>query len=125
VVRAGCSRGGLLSLEQRLKHDNLVQLFAVCTIGEPIFIITELCCNGSLLDYLRSPAGEALRLPTLIDMATDIASGMVRGVCIGAARYNPPPASFFFGGGAHYRDGWDWIWAGRPTWTRTTTSIAI
>lgn len=62
---------------QELKHDNLVRLYAVCTIGEPIFIITELLKHGSLLDYLKSPDGEVLRLPTLIDMATDISQGMV------------------------------------------------
>eukprot|EP00043_Microstomoeca_roanoka_P027399 m.14410 g.14410 ORF g.14410 m.14410 type:complete len:623 (-) comp7608_c0_seq1:271-2139(-) len=61
---------------KKLKHENLVSLYAVCTIGEPIFIITEFMKNGALLDYLRTPAGENLRLPTLIDMATDIAQGM-------------------------------------------------
>eukprot|EP00730_Choanoeca_flexa_P018062 TRINITY_DN8761_c0_g1_i2.p1 TRINITY_DN8761_c0_g1~~TRINITY_DN8761_c0_g1_i2.p1 ORF type:complete len:617 (+),score=178.57 TRINITY_DN8761_c0_g1_i2:180-2030(+) len=63
-------------LMKKLRHDNLVSLYAVCTIGEPIFIITELCKNGSLLDYLRSPMGESLRLPTLVGMATDVAAGM-------------------------------------------------
>jgi fyn-related kinase len=55
-----------------------VRLYAVCTVGEPIFIITELLKHGSLLDHLKTPAGEELRLPTLIDMSTDIAQGMVR-----------------------------------------------
>ena len=63
---------------QELKHDNLVRLYAVCTIGEPIFIITELLKHGSLLDHLKSPEGQELRLTTLIDMATDISQGMVR-----------------------------------------------
>eukprot|EP00049_Salpingoeca_infusionum_P023496 m.12484 g.12484 ORF g.12484 m.12484 type:complete len:600 (+) comp5829_c0_seq1:319-2118(+) len=63
-------------LMKKLEHPNLVKLFAVCTIGEPIFIITELLKNGSLLDYLGTDQGGQLRLPTLIDMATDIACGM-------------------------------------------------
>eukprot|EP00056_Hartaetosiga_gracilis_P001564 m.45799 g.45799 ORF g.45799 m.45799 type:complete len:633 (+) comp10695_c0_seq1:134-2032(+) len=63
-------------LMKKLKHDNLVRLYAVCTIGQPIYIITELLSNGSMLDYLHTPAGEELRLPTLIGMATDIANGM-------------------------------------------------
>ncbi|EGD72947.1 TK/SFK-SRC protein kinase [Salpingoeca rosetta] len=63
-------------LMKKLKHDNLVRLYAVCSIGEPIFIITEFMKNGALLEYLKTPAGEALRLPTLIDMGTDIAQGM-------------------------------------------------
>lgn len=50
--------------------------YAVCTIGSPLFIITELMPQGALLDYLRKPEGEALRLPTLVDMAADCANGM-------------------------------------------------
>ncbi len=50
----------------------------MCTIGEPIFIIAELMVNGCLLDYLHSEAGEQLRLPDLLDMAAEVASGMVR-----------------------------------------------
>lgn len=61
---------------KKFKHPNLVQLYAVCTIGEPMFIITELMANGCLLDFLHKPEGEALRLPQLIDMATDVAQGM-------------------------------------------------
>jgi fyn-related kinase len=42
------------SIMKQLKHPNLIQLYAVCTIGEPIYIVTELMQNGSLLDYLQS-----------------------------------------------------------------------
>ena len=42
------------SIMKRLKHPNLIQLYAVCTIEEPIYIVTELMQNGSLLDYLQS-----------------------------------------------------------------------
>jgi fyn-related kinase len=42
------------SIMKKLKHSNLIQLYAVCTIEEPIYIITELMQNGSLLDYLQS-----------------------------------------------------------------------
>ena len=49
------------SCAQNLKHDNLVRLYAVCTIGEPIFIITEFMKNGALIEYLKTPAGEELR----------------------------------------------------------------
>ena len=44
------------SIMKRLRHANLIQLFAVCTIEEPIYIVTELMKNGSLLDYLQSNA---------------------------------------------------------------------
>jgi len=59
-----------------LKHPNLVQLYAVCTIGSPLFIITELMSSGALIDHLQSPEGQKLRLPTLVDMAADVANGM-------------------------------------------------
>ena len=42
------------SIMKKLRHSNLIQLFAVCTIEEPIYIVTELMKNGSLLDYLQS-----------------------------------------------------------------------
>ena len=36
-----------LKVMKALKHANLVQLYAVCTIGTPLFIITELMVNGA------------------------------------------------------------------------------
>ncbi len=60
----------------KLRNDKLVRLFAVCSKSEPIFIITELMENGNLLNYLRGSVGKHLKLPVLIDMATQVASGM-------------------------------------------------
>nr|BAF02918.1 protein tyrosine kinase src [Monosiga ovata] len=60
---------------KRLRHPKLIQLFAVCTDQMPFYIVSELMKNGSLLDYLHDK-GKALRLPQLIDMAAQIASGM-------------------------------------------------
>ena len=57
-------------------HPNLVQFYAVSTKGEPIYIILELMKNGSLLEYLRY-SGQSLKESQLIDMAKQIASGMV------------------------------------------------
>lgn len=37
---------------QKLRHQNLIQLYAVCTVKEPIYIIIELM-NGSLFEYLQ------------------------------------------------------------------------
>lgn len=37
-----------------LRHPKLIQLYAVCTMEEPIYIITELMKNGSLQEYLIS-----------------------------------------------------------------------
>ncbi|MED6282044.1 hypothetical protein CHARACLAT_027918, partial [Characodon lateralis] len=52
-----------------LHHDRLVRLYAVVTKTEPIYIITEYMANGSLLDFLKSDAGNRLQLPKLIDFS--------------------------------------------------------
>ncbi len=38
---------------KKLRHPKLIQLYAVCTQDEPIYIVTELMRNGSLLEYLQ------------------------------------------------------------------------
>ena len=57
-------------------HDKLVQIYAVCSEKEPIYIVTELMCNGSLLHHLRSDTGNSLSLEVLIDMIAQITKGM-------------------------------------------------
>ncbi|UYV81745.1 hypothetical protein LAZ67_20002184 [Cordylochernes scorpioides] len=65
------------SIMKKLRHQKLVSLYAVCSKEEPIYIVTEYMANGSLLDYLRNNReGKALKLPSLIDMAAQIGSGM-------------------------------------------------
>lgn len=62
---------------RKCRHRNLVPLYGVCSQEEPLLIITEYMCNGSLLEYLRNnPEGKALKLPDLMDMASQIAFGM-------------------------------------------------
>jgi len=60
---------------KKLRHPKLIQLYAVCTLEEPIYIITELMKNGSLLEYLQGK-GRTLKLAQLIDMSAQIAAGM-------------------------------------------------
>uniref|UniRef100_A0A8C9TJ85 Tyrosine-protein kinase n=1 Tax=Scleropages formosus TaxID=113540 RepID=A0A8C9TJ85_SCLFO len=60
---------------KKLRHEKLVQLYAVVS-EEPIYIVTEYMPKGSLLDYLKGDAGRMLRLPQLVDMASQIAAGM-------------------------------------------------
>ena len=38
---------------KKLRHPKLIQLYAVCTQDEPIYIVTELMRHGSLLEYLQ------------------------------------------------------------------------
>ena len=61
---------------KKLRHPKLIQLYAVCTQEEPIYIITELMPHGSLLNHLQSTLGRRLQLPLLLDMAGQIAAGM-------------------------------------------------
>ena len=60
---------------KQLIHPKLIQLYAVCTQVEPIYIITELMKHGSLLEYLRGD-GRSLKLPQLIEMGAQVAAGM-------------------------------------------------
>ncbi|XP_066558838.1 proto-oncogene tyrosine-protein kinase Src isoform X2 [Amia ocellicauda] len=60
---------------KKLRHEKLVQLYAVVS-EEPIYIVTEYMGQGSLLDFLKGDMGKMLRLPQLVDMASQIAAGM-------------------------------------------------
>ncbi|XP_071965859.1 tyrosine-protein kinase Fyn-like [Antedon mediterranea] len=57
-------------------HKNLVQLYAICSDKEPIYIVTELMANSSLLEYLRDGDGRSLKLVDLVDMSAQVAQGM-------------------------------------------------
>lgn len=61
---------------KKMKNENLVQLYAVCTKEEPVYIITELMSKGALINYLQTSEGKDLKLHTYIHMAAQIASGM-------------------------------------------------
>ncbi|XP_066556114.1 tyrosine-protein kinase FRK isoform X2 [Amia ocellicauda] len=61
---------------KKLRHPKLIQLYAVCTVEEPIYIITELMKNGSLLEYLQKDGGAKLRIPDQIEMGSQVAAGM-------------------------------------------------
>jgi len=58
-----------------LRHEKLVNLYAVVS-SEPIYIVTEFMCHGSLLDYLKEGAGRNSNLIEQLDMAAQIAAGM-------------------------------------------------
>ncbi|XP_037541647.1 tyrosine-protein kinase SRK2 [Nematolebias whitei] len=61
---------------KKLRHPKLIQLYAVCTTEEPIYIITELMKNGSLLEYLQKDRGTTLQITDQIEMAAQVAAGM-------------------------------------------------
>ena len=65
------------AIMRKCRHSKLVPLYGICSQEEPLLIVTEYMCNGSLLDYLRSnKEGKLLKLPDLLDMGAQIASGM-------------------------------------------------
>ncbi|KAG5838593.1 hypothetical protein ANANG_G00225260 [Anguilla anguilla] len=59
-----------------LHHPKLIQLLALCSRGEPVYIVTELMTKGSLKSYLSSPEGHVLTTAHLIYMASQVAEGM-------------------------------------------------
>ena len=63
------------SIMMRLRHPKLIQLYAVCTKEEPIYIVFELMKHGNLLDYLRGK-GRRLNIKQLVDMSAQVAAGM-------------------------------------------------
>ncbi|XP_072270496.1 tyrosine-protein kinase Srms-like [Pyxicephalus adspersus] len=59
-----------------LCHRNLISLLAVCSIGEPVYIVTELMTNGSLQDYLKGTEGKKLTNSDFIHIICQVADGM-------------------------------------------------
>ena len=56
----------------RLRHPHLVRLLGICTVDEPIYVITELMVHGSLRDYLRHDQGRSISTPVSINMAAQV-----------------------------------------------------
>uniref|UniRef100_A0A673KGR1 Tyrosine-protein kinase n=1 Tax=Sinocyclocheilus rhinocerous TaxID=307959 RepID=A0A673KGR1_9TELE len=61
---------------KKLRHARLIQLYAVCTTEEPIYIITELMSHGSLQEYLQKDKGASLQMSDQIEMGAQVTSGM-------------------------------------------------
>uniref|UniRef100_A0A914H770 Tyrosine-protein kinase n=1 Tax=Globodera rostochiensis TaxID=31243 RepID=A0A914H770_GLORO len=61
---------------KQCNHPKLVRLYAVCTKGEPYYIVTEYMRNGSLIEYLRN-VNNRLSIHSLVDMSAQVASGMM------------------------------------------------
>lgn len=57
---------------KHLNHPKLVNLFAICSREEPIFIIMDYMPNGNLLNFLRDGPGQTLDISSTIDMAAQV-----------------------------------------------------
>lgn len=66
----------LLPQTRKLRHENLVQLYGVCTKQRPIYIVTEFLSNGCLLTYLRESLKQHPTAVQLLEMCKDISEGM-------------------------------------------------
>ncbi|KAM3866895.1 tyrosine-protein kinase BTK [Diretmus argenteus] len=60
----------------KLRHENLVQLYGVCTKQRPIYIVTEFLSNGCLLTYLREGLKQHPTSIQLLEMCKDVSEGM-------------------------------------------------
>ncbi|KAG8567082.1 hypothetical protein GDO81_013492 [Engystomops pustulosus] len=65
-----------ISALKNLCHRNLIQLLAVCSIGDPVYIVTELMVKGNLNDYLKSTEGERLQNTEFTHIICQVADGM-------------------------------------------------
>ncbi|XP_054433519.1 protein-tyrosine kinase 6 [Pteronotus mesoamericanus] len=61
---------------KKLRHKHILALYAVASLGDPVYIITELMAKGSLLELLRESDERALPVPELADIASQVAEGM-------------------------------------------------
>lgn len=60
----------------KLRHENLVQLYGVCTKQRPIYIVTEYLSNGCLLTYLKEGLRQHPTTVQLLEMCKDVSEGM-------------------------------------------------
>ncbi|CAO1339322.1 unnamed protein product [Diamesa hyperborea] len=61
----------------KLQHQNLVQLYGVCSKHRPIYIVTEYMKHGSLLNYLRRHEQSLIgNMGLLLDMCIQVCKGM-------------------------------------------------
>uniref|UniRef100_A0A8C5R727 Tyrosine-protein kinase n=1 Tax=Leptobrachium leishanense TaxID=445787 RepID=A0A8C5R727_9ANUR len=59
-----------------LSHPNLIQLLAICSTDEPVYIVTELMTKGNLNEFLKSPEGVILGHIEFLFVICQIAEGM-------------------------------------------------
>lgn len=52
------------------QHENIVNLLGACTHGGPVLVITEYCCYGDLLNFLRKKADAMLGPSLSLDQDT-------------------------------------------------------
>uniref|UniRef100_UPI00398E8A28 tyrosine-protein kinase Srms n=1 Tax=Pristiophorus japonicus TaxID=55135 RepID=UPI00398E8A28 len=61
---------------KNISHPKLIQLYAICSIEEPVYIVTELMTKGNLQEYLRGDEGKTLTMTHHVYIASQVADGM-------------------------------------------------
>ncbi|XP_055964011.1 protein-tyrosine kinase 6 [Sorex fumeus] len=61
---------------KKLRHKHILSLYAVVSVGDPVYIITELMPKGSLLSLLQEPEETDLPVSELVDFASQVTEGM-------------------------------------------------
>ena len=64
-----------VEIMKKLRHSNIVPLYAACTDGEPVYIVMEMMSHGYLLDYLHDKV-RTIDLPQLVEMSLQTVAGM-------------------------------------------------
>ncbi|CAF3825275.1 unnamed protein product [Adineta steineri] len=62
---------------KEFEHKNIVCLYGVCTVEEPILIVMEFMKYGCLLNYLRCGPGQSMDPMTQLDFIVQIIDGMI------------------------------------------------
>ncbi|XP_043566389.1 tyrosine-protein kinase SRK3-like isoform X2 [Chiloscyllium plagiosum] len=65
-----------IQIMKNFSHPKLIQLLAVCSIEEPVYIVTELLTKGNLREYLRGDEGASLTTTHHVYIASQVADGM-------------------------------------------------
>ncbi|XP_049633105.1 protein-tyrosine kinase 6 [Suncus etruscus] len=61
---------------KQLRHKHILALYAVASLGDPVYIITELMPKGNLLELLRDSDETILPVSEMVDIASQVAEGM-------------------------------------------------
>ncbi|KAG8504482.1 Macrophage colony-stimulating factor 1 receptor [Galemys pyrenaicus] len=57
------------------QHENIVNLLGACTHGGPVLVITEYCCYGDLLNFLRRKAEATLGPSLSLGLEPEVGTG--------------------------------------------------
>ncbi|PIO25907.1 hypothetical protein AB205_0175090, partial [Aquarana catesbeiana] len=65
-----------IEILKKLNHKNIIELYALCTTNDPVYIVTEFMEKGDLLSFLREEEGSLLTDQELLRIADQVADGM-------------------------------------------------